>query len=178
MPSQDDASSKKSAFLNWWDMFKPLGFVLGVPVGIGGGVLCGAVVEVAGGSHSAAWGVLFGIAVGLFGGGGLAAYLAARSYKWVSIELAEAMSWNKVVPALNIEAAREHHLLVRREDDYVVYRPTLVTPVAGGPLTISGEYQNVVMTRSTNGKITITGPKWMVERLQVAADKANALEGV
>jgi hypothetical protein len=117
-------------------------FVLGVPVGIGVAVFVGAVVELFGADNSAAWGLLAGVVTGgAFGV--LAGRRSARGdYKWEqrALSVASDTEWDAVVMALNVKAAEQHYLRVRKEADYIVFAPMLVRPVALGPLTVSGEY--------------------------------------
>jgi hypothetical protein len=78
--------------------------------------------------------------------------------------------------ALNVKAARKHYLMVRRDEkDYIAYAPTLVRPVAAGPLTVSGEYLSVVVARVNDTTLTITGPRYMVGAFETAATKAGAI---
>ena len=153
-------------------MGKSLGFVYGVPIGIAVGVLAGASLEIHNFNHSAAKGVLIGALSGLFLGVGAGAWAAHRKYKWVQSELpvASDAEWLAVVRTLNITAADQHYLLLRREEDYVAYAPTLARPVAAGPLTVSGEYLTVVVARSDDTTILITGPQYIVDDFERAIE--------
>jgi hypothetical protein len=49
----------------------------------------------------------------------------------------------------------------------------LATPVAVGPLTVSGQYLSVVVARPDKDTITITGPKYMVNHFEMAVKAAK-----
>jgi hypothetical protein len=161
---------------DWWVMGKPLAFVLGVPTGIVVGVLVGAILDLVGYSHGAAAGALSGLGSGAVVGGVMGRKLAETDYKWQSKKLGVTDSqWDAVVLALKVTAAKEHYLLVQEMEDYLVFAPSLVVPVAAGPLTRTGEYLSVVVTRSSDSEAMLIGPNYIVTAFEnaVAAAKAS-----
>jgi hypothetical protein len=152
----------------WWTMGKSLIFVFGVPIGIFVGVLVGAAFEVTNVPHSAAWGLLIGVASAVLIGGAVGRKAARTKYKWVQIQLAVVSDsyWTALIMALNVKAADEHYLVVRRDADYVAYSPALVRPIVAGPMTVSGEYLNVVVARLNATTVSITGPQYMVDAFE------------
>jgi hypothetical protein len=160
---------------SWTVIGKSLAFVYGVPIGIGLGAIAGALIEILHGSHSTAWGLLIGIVGGGLFGGLLARHDACGDYKWThsQVVLPSDTKWDVIVGTLNAAAAIQHYMLVRREDDYATYAPTLVRSVVAGPLTVSGEYLSVVVTQVDATTITITGPCYMVGELENAATEAT-----
>jgi hypothetical protein len=165
------AKREREGLERWWVMGKSLGFVYGVPFGIAAGAISGAIFEMVHIPHGAAWGLVIGFGSAALFGGVAGWWAASRKYKWVRSErtVSEA-EWAGVVMSLNVKAADQHYLMVRREADYVAYAPTLVRPVAAGPLTVSGEYLNVVVARSNCTTITITGPHYMVDEFEEAIE--------
>jgi hypothetical protein len=166
-------------------MAYPLAFAVGVPSGIGVGVLVGALAAITDfDDDSAALGLLVGFGTALVTGPGYASWAARRKYKWVHRQCTLVPEqWDALVLALNVKTAEQHYLMVQRADDYVAYVPTLIRPVAVGPLTVSGEYLGVVLARSDATKVTISGPQRIVQACVTAATDAgaitpNALEAV
>jgi hypothetical protein len=154
---------------SWFVMAKSIGFVYGVPSGLLVGALVAASVEVSGHAHGAAKGVLVGVGSGLLIGAVVGTWETLRKYRWVQRTVESECDWDAVVKALNVKAAAEHYLLVTQQADYVAYSPTLARPVAGGPLTVSGEYLSVVVARLNPTTITITGPERIARKLEVVA---------
>jgi hypothetical protein len=163
---------------HWRAMAKSLAFVYGVPIGIGVGVIVGAISELRGDDHSAALGLLIGFVSGALIGGGRGIWEARTKYKWVHVQLDldQDTKWDAVVRALNGKAADQHYLMAQREPDYVAYAPTLVRPVVAGPLTVSGEYLSVVAARLNDTTLTITGPQYVVVALREALEAAQRRE--
>jgi hypothetical protein len=159
----------------WLAMGKSIGFVYGVPIGITLGVIAGAILEISDEPHAAATGLLIGFGSGVLSGSVLAWREIRRKLRWIRRELTgvSGFDWAAVVMALNVTAAQKHYLLVRREADYVAYTPTLVRPVAGGPLTVSGEYLSVIVSRLPAKTIAITGPEYTVNAFTDAAEAVS-----
>jgi hypothetical protein len=161
-------------------MGKSIGFVYGVPIGITWGVIGAAILEIFDKPHAAAWGVLIGFGSGVLSGAVAAWWEIRDRLRWIRRELTgvSGFDWAAVVMALNVTAAEEHYLLVRSEADYVAYAPTLVRPVAGGPLTVSGEYLSVIVSRLPAETIAITGPLYMVDAFANAAEAVSKAQEV
>jgi hypothetical protein len=156
---------------SWWIVGKSLFVVYGMPIGIAVGVVVGAGLEIRDFQHSAAKGLLVGVATGAACAGALARHGARGKYKWVQSELTSPdTDWEAIVTALNTIAADQHYLMLRKEPGYVAYTPTLVRPVAAGPLTVSGEYLSVVVTLLNTTTIAITGPQHMVDKFETAIE--------
>lgn len=158
-------------------MGKSLALVYGVPIGIFVGAVVGASLQVADVDNGGAIGLLSGFVSGAMFGLGLGRRSARTNYEWIQTKrtLVPNTEWDAVVMALNFKAAKEHHLMLRREKDYVAYVPTLATPVAAGPLTVSGQYLSVIVARLDATTITFTGPRYMVDAFLTAATEAGAI---
>jgi hypothetical protein len=177
---------------SWRVMAKPLTFAVGVPIGIPVGALVAAFYEICDKNDPAAWGVVFGfVSAGVVGGAyglwattgtymqvsGLKKLKRTAKFRWVRSKLTVADSeavWDAVEKALNVKAAEQHFLMVRREPGYLAYSPMLFRPVAAGPLTVSGEYMSVIVTRPDETTINITGPQYMVAAFEEPVIKAVA----
>ena len=158
----------------WLAMGKSIGFVYGVPIGITLGVIAAAILEIRDAPHPAATGLLIGFGSGAVSGA-VAAWLEIRvRLRWIRREITGVSgdAWAALVMALNVRAAQMHYLMVRNEGDYLAYAPTLVRPVAAGPLTVSGEYLSVIVSRLPAETIAITGPEYMVDEFTDAAAEA------
>jgi hypothetical protein len=165
--------TEKPRFKNWFDMFKPLAFMYGVPIGIVAGTITATLVtllDIWDGSDPAAKGLVVGFGSAFVVGGGWAAVDAGTRFRWVRTQVTVKVDWDKLVQALNLVTASEHYLLLRCEEGYLVYCPSLATPVALGPLTVSGEYLSVVVARLSESEIKLIGPKRIVNSLVTAAE--------
>jgi hypothetical protein len=174
MGTRRDIERKWREGADWRAMAKSIGFVYGVPIGITVGVIVGAFLEIDGEPHAAATGILIGFASGVVLGAGVAVVEIKLRLRWIR-ELTDISDdkWAAVVMALNDRAAQKHYLMVRSEGDYLAYSPMLVRPVAAGPLTVSGEYLSVIVSRLPAEKVAIIGPKYMVQEFKEAADDAR-----
>jgi hypothetical protein len=154
-----------------------IAFSIGVPFGIALGAIAAAVFDLLQLPHRAAWGLLLGVASAVLIGSVSATVTTRRNYRWTSseFEVASDAEWLAVVRALNVTAAAEHYLIVRQEADYVAYVPTLLRPVAAGPLTVSAEYLSVIVARSNATRVTMAGPWRLVKALKPAALHAGAV---
>ena len=156
-----------------WAMGKSIGFVYGVPIGVTLGGIGAAILEVLDKADPAATGLLIGFGSGLVSGAVAAVWRTRGKLRWIRRQVSGVSGddWAAVVMALNVRAAQKHYLRVRSEADYLAYAPTLVRPVAAGPLTVSGEYLSVVVSRLPAETIAITGPEYMVNEFTDAASE-------